>query len=420
MAKIACNELIKSYDGTNNVLRGINLEIEEGEFFILVGPSGCGKSTLLRIIAGLETVTDGELLIDGEVANDTLPKDRNLTMVFQSYALYPHMSVRDNILFGLDVKKVPKAEQEERLKEAAALLGLEQYLDRKPRELSGGQRQRVALARSVCSRSPICLMDEPLSNLDAKLRSTMRIEIRRLQRKLGLTVIYVTHDQVEAMTMGDRIAVLNNGTIQQLGTPLDLYNRPANEFVASFIGTPQMNLAAARLTEAGLVLNDAVTLPLTDEDRTSLPEGASWTVGFRPEQIYPATPSSVHAIEVRVVSTEMMGNETLIVFEVGDALFTARWQGQHRVENGSTLRISLDPRYAHLFDAQTHELVRAAEELPSVATLNTQGQRSQAPSQTEAASPAGTADPASAGTPASPDVTAVLDDAAACAGIAAA
>lgn len=363
MAKIVCKDLKKSYDGKTEVLAGINLEIQEGEFFILVGPSGCGKSTLLRIIAGLEGVSAGELIMDGQLANEMLPKDRNLTMVFQSYALYPHLSVRDNILFGLDVKKVAKDEQERRLAEAAELLGLTDYLDRKPRALSGGQRQRVALARSVCSQAPLCLMDEPLSNLDAKLRASMRVEIRRLQQRLGLTVVYVTHDQVEAMTMGDRIAVLSNGRIQQLGTPLELYNHPANDFVATFIGTPQMNMAIAEVQPEGLVLNDDVVVPLSAEDRAKFPAGTRWKVGFRPEQVYPATDTSVHQVDVSVVSSEMMGNETLIFFNVGTKLFTARWQGQHRVEIGATLRVSLDPRYAHFFDVNTGALVRAAEDL---------------------------------------------------------
>ena len=366
MAKIVCRDLRKSYDGLTEVLSGINLEIEEGEFFILVGPSGCGKSTLLRIIAGLEGVSAGDLIMDGKRANDMLPRDRNLTMVFQSYALYPHMTVRENILFGLDVKKVPKAEQEQRLAEAAEILGLTDYLDRKPRALSGGQRQRVALARSVCSHAPLCLMDEPLSNLDAKLRASMRVEIRRLQRELGLTVIYVTHDQVEAMTMGDRIAVLSAGRIQQLGTPLELYNHPANDFVATFIGTPQMNMAIAELTPYGLKLAENLTVPLTARDRARLPVGdmgTRWKVGIRPEQVFPATPASEHAVEVAVVSSEMMGNETLVCFDVAGTLFTARWQGQHQVADGARLRVTLDPRYMHIFDVASGALVRAAEDV---------------------------------------------------------
>ena len=285
MSKIELHDLTKSYDGKVNILEKINLDVEEGEFYVLVGPSGCGKSTLLRVIAGLEKITDGTLKIDGKIANHMLPKDRNLSMVFQNYALYPHMTVKDNILFGLDVKKVPKEEQKRRLEEAAEMLGLTPYLKRKPRELSGGQRQRVALARSVCSQAPLCLMDEPLSNLDAKLRGQMRTEIRRLQKKLGLTVIYVTHDQVEAMTMGDHIMVLHGGKIQQTGTPLELYNQPANTFVAGFIGSPQMNLAQARMTADGLLLNGSILVPVSEEEKENMPEGSQWQIGVRAEQI---------------------------------------------------------------------------------------------------------------------------------------
>ena len=317
MSKIELHDLTKSYDGKVNILEKINLDVEEGEFYVLVGPSGCGKSTLLRVIAGLEKITDGTLKIDGKIANHMLPKDRNLSMVFQNYALYPHMTVKDNILFGLDVKKVPKEEQKRRLEEAAEMLGLTPYLKRKPRELSGGQRQRVALARSVCSQAPLCLMDEPLSNLDAKLRGQMRTEIRRLQKKLGLTVIYVTHDQVEAMTMGDHIMVLHGGKIQQTGTPLELYNQPANTFVAGFIGSPQMNLAQARMTADGLLLNGSILVPVSEEEKENMPEGSQWEIGVRAEQIELAAEGDPRAIHVRVVNTEMMGNETQDLFDVG-------------------------------------------------------------------------------------------------------
>ena len=311
MSKIEIRDLTKSYDGKTNILEKISLDVEEGEFYVLVGPSGCGKSTLLRII--------------------------------QNYALYPHMTVKDNILFGLDVKKVPKSEQKRRLDEAAEMLGLTQYLKRKPRELSGGQRQRVALARSVCSQSPICLMDEPLSNLDAKLRGQMRNEIRRLQKKLGLTVIYVTHDQVEAMTMGDHILVLHGGKIQQMGTPLELYNQPANTFVAGFIGSPQMNLAKAQLTEKGLVLNNDLVVPLTQEERAHLPQGSQWQIGVRAEQIEPASPGEEGTCLVYTQSTEMMGNETQVLFNVGETLFTARWTGQYIIDAGQHLNVTAHP-----------------------------------------------------------------------------
>ena len=247
MKKVELINLSKSYDKQVDVISNINVTIEPGEFFVLVGPSGCGKSTMLRMIAGLEQITSGTLTIGGQTANHLPPDKRDLSMVFQNYALYPHLTVQQNITFGLDVKKVKKAVQQQRAAEVAKMLGLTDYLKRKPRELSGGQRQRVALARAIVSESPICLMDEPLSNLDAKLRAHMRTEIRRIQRNLGITMIYVTHDQVEAMTMGDRIMILHEGKIQQVGKPIDIYNNPANPFVATFIGSPPMNLAKAHV-----------------------------------------------------------------------------------------------------------------------------------------------------------------------------
>ena len=370
VSKIEIRDLTKSYDGTLNILEKISLDVEEGEFYVLVGPSGCGKSTLLRIIAGLEKITSGTLKIDGKLANNMLPKDRNLSMVFQNYALYPHMTVKDNILFGLDVKKVPKDEQKRRLDEAAEMLGLTPYLKRKPRELSGGQRQRVALARSVCSQSPICLMDEPLSNLDAKLRGQMRTEIRRLQKKLGLTVIYVTHDQVEAMTMGDRIMVLHGGKIQQTGTPLELYNKPANTFVAGFIGSPQMNQVQAKRVGSTLVLGDSVTLPLSGEEIANLPQGNQWQIGIRAEQIEPASTGTEGVCRVKVVNTEMMGNETQVLFEVGDALFTARWTGQYLISIGSDLAVHLSANDFHFFDAEKGTLIRPALHIKGRAALS--------------------------------------------------
>lgn len=358
MNKIEMLDLAKSYDGHVNVLAGLNLTIAEGEFFILVGPSGCGKSTLLRIIAGLEEVTGGEIRIDSRRANDMLPKERNLTMVFQGYALYPHLSVRDNILFGLDVKKVPKSERERRLSQAAQMLGLTELLSRKPRELSGGQRQRVALARSVCSHAPLWLMDEPLSNLDARLRAQMRGEIRRLQRALGVTVVYVTHDQVEAMTMGDRIAVLSDGAIRQVGKPLDLYNRPADTFVAGFIGTPQMCMAPARLDEHALLIDDALRIPLPS-GTSSLPGGDHWTVGIRPESIHRWEGQAAYACQVKATSVEAMGNETLVSFVAGKEVFTARWQGQPVIQD-STLKVILDPDDMCFFETNTGRLLRPA------------------------------------------------------------
>lgn len=283
MNKIEIRDVVKTYDGKKNILEGISLDVREGEFFILVGPSGCGKSTLLRIIAGLEKISSGTLMLDGKIANEMPPKDRNLSMVFQNYALYPHMTVRDNILFGLDVRKVPKAEQKQRLTEAAEMLGLTEYLNRKPRELSGGQRQRVALARSVCSHSPICLMDEPLSNLDAKLRGHMRTEIRRIQRQLGLTVIYVTHDQVEAMTMGDR----HHGAARRQGTA-DRHAARAVQHAGKHLRGRLHRLAAdePRRGDAGRRHACAQPFARRTADRQpksgNLPEGSHWKVGRPP------------------------------------------------------------------------------------------------------------------------------------------
>lgn len=360
MGKIEMQDLVKSYDGKTNILEKINVNVQEGELFVLVGPSGCGKSTLLRVIAGLEKITDGTLIIDGKVANNLLPKERNLSMVFQNYALYPHMSVKENILFGLDVKKVPKEERKRRLSKAAELLGLTDYLTRKPRELSGGQRQRVALARSVCSQAPICLMDEPLSNLDAKLRGRMRSEICNLQKELGLTVVYVTHDQVEAMTMGNRIMVLNEGKVQQVGTPLELYNTPENIFVATFIGSPQMNIANAKLENNTIILNDTLVINLSQEEKNNLPDGKEWKIGTRAEAVELATSDTPNAVAVNVANVEMMGNETQVIFYVGDSLFTARLSGQYSIERNQKIYIQLDPNMFLFFDKQNNKLLRPA------------------------------------------------------------
>lgn len=361
MSLIEVSSISKSYDGKKRVLDNISLNIEAGEFLILVGPSGCGKSTLLRMIAGLEAITDGVLKINGQIANHMLAKDRHLSMVFQNYALYPHMTVRENILFGLDVKKIPKVEQQKRLMETAKMIGLEEYLDRKPGQLSGGQRQRVALARSICSQAPICLMDEPLSNLDAKLRGQMRTEIRRIQKQLGLTVIYVTHDQVEAMTMGDRIVVLNGGHIQQVGTPLELYNAPSNRFVAGFIGAPQMNMAKAVVEGDRLILNNKVSIILNKEDHLYLPDQKAFEIGVRAESIAYSAKRNQYSVPVRVLNTEMMGNETQVVFELGGSTFVAKWMGQWDVQIGTEIFVELNPRYFHSFDKESGNLLKAAE-----------------------------------------------------------
>ncbi|MCM3740768.1 ABC transporter ATP-binding protein [Oceanobacillus luteolus] len=361
MGHVELVDLSKSYDKQKSVLDGINLTIEEGEFFVLVGPSGSGKSTLLRMIAGLEEITGGTLKINNETVNHLPPKDRNLSMVFQNYALYPHLNVEQNILFGLRAKKVSKQEQQERLMEAVEMMGLGEYLKRKPRELSGGQRQRVALARSIVSQAPLCLMDEPLSNLDAKLRAHMRIEIRRLQKRLGLTMVYVTHDQVEAMTMGDRIMVLNDGKIQQVGKPIHLYNEPANLFVASFIGSPKMNLGNAVFVEESkeLVIENALSIKNNSAYLENIKRTEKLKIGIRAEHIFPATSeTATHHLEV--VNVEQLGNETIVAFDIGAELWTAKWAGQWSVQVGERVPVKIDMDYLCFFNAKTGDLIRPA------------------------------------------------------------
>lgn len=360
MSYIELKDITKSYYAGKNILEEINLTIEKGEFFVLVGPSGSGKSTLLRMIAGLEEVTSGILKMDQKIVNHLQPKDRNLSMVFQNYALYPHLSVEQNILFGLKAKKVSKKEQQKRLKETAEMMGLTEFLDRKPRQLSGGQRQRVALARSVVSEAPLCLMDEPLSNLDAKLRAQMRVEIRRLQKQLGLTLIYVTHDQVEAMTMGDRIMVLNDGEIQQVGKPITLYNEPANLFVASFIGSPKINIGKAEIKDTStFFINNALSFPVDTRLQEALKVHKSIMVGIRPEHIQPTTHNkATHSLEV--VNVEQLGNETSLALDVGGELWTAKWPGQWDIAVGHQLKVYISEEHLSFFDAQTEQLIRPA------------------------------------------------------------
>lgn len=363
MSQVELINISKSYDKQKNVLNGIDLSIEEGEFFVLVGPSGSGKSTLLRMIAGLEEISGGYLKINGKIVNHLPPKDRNLSMVFQNYALYPHLTVEQNILFGLKARKVDKQEQQRRLNEAAEMLGLTELLKRKPRELSGGQRQRVALGRSVVSHAPLCLMDEPLSNLDAKLRANMRVEIRRLQKRLGLTMIYVTHDQVEAMTMGDRIMVLNDGKIQQVGKPITLYNEPKNLFVASFIGSPKMNLGNAIISEDGkrLIIEKELPISVTSNHLMGVPRDRKLKIGIRAEHLFPGQSKRENVHYLETVNIEQLGNETLIAFEVGNELWTAKWPGQWNVKYGQKVPVHILPQYLLFFDEESGQLIKAAE-----------------------------------------------------------
>ncbi|PEB96341.1 sn-glycerol-3-phosphate ABC transporter ATP-binding protein UgpC [Bacillus cereus] len=346
-------------------VKGVSVHIKKGEFFVLVGPSGCGKSTLLRMIAGLEEISSGDLIINERVANDLEPKDRNLSMVFQNYALYPHLSVEENILFGLKVRKVQKEERQKRLMEAIEMVGLKEYVKMKPGQLSGGQRQRVALARAIVSQAPICLMDEPLSNLDAKLRAQMRIEIREIQQRLGITMIYVTHDQIEAMTMGDRIMVLNKGSIQQVGTPLDIYNEPANEFVASFIGSPSMNINDGEVNkEKGVLHIGQLQIPLSIRQLKQLPEGTI-RIGMRPEHIA----LSEEGKEVTLQSVEVLGNESILNFAVNGTTWSAKVIGQLLLNKGDKVKLLFSQEKLCFFNENTNERLKvvAEEELKVVA-----------------------------------------------------
>ena len=362
MKKVELIDVSKSYDRQKDVISNINVTIEPGEFFVLVGPSGCGKSTMLRMIAGLEEITGGTLKIGEKTANRLPPSKRDLSMVFQNYALYPHLNVEDNITFGLDVKKVPKAERKKRALETAEMLGLTDYLKRKPRELSGGQRQRVALARAIVSEAPICLMDEPLSNLDAKLRAHMRSEIRRIQKRLGITMIYVTHDQVEAMTMGDRIMILHDGKIQQVGSPIDIYNHPANPFVATFIGSPPMNLAGAdvRKEENVLMLANGTQIAMPEGSLDEIAENRV-TLGIRPEFLMPPeTGGGLPVFEAEVTNVEVLGHETVFSFIAGEGEWTAKWNGQWQIAAGDRIPIAVDTGSACLFSPEDGRLLRKA------------------------------------------------------------
>ncbi|QIH77637.1 sn-glycerol-3-phosphate ABC transporter ATP-binding protein UgpC [Macrococcoides canis] len=338
----------KRYNKDKMVLKDINFEVQPGEFFVLVGPSGCGKSTLLKMIAGLEDITEGELYIDGQLANQLHPKDRLLSMVFQNYALYPHMTVEKNILFTLENRKVPKALRHDKMMEAAKLVGLEDYLKKKPGELSGGQRQRVALARAIVSESKLCLMDEPLSNLDAKLRGQMRVELRQLQQRLGMTMIYVTHDQVEAMTMSDRIMVLNGGHIQQIGTPLEIYNEPNNKFVANFMGSPAMNIVRGNVKGNAVYFGD-FNLPIN----MPVAEGAI-DVGFRPEDVV----RDETGIPVTVTACEMLGDTTVINFMINGEKCIAKFSAQVPLAIGDEIRISINDKKIKYFDSENGTVIK--------------------------------------------------------------
>ena len=352
MAFIELKHLQKTYNQQQLILKDINVDIHEGEFFVIVGPSGSGKSTLLNMIAGLENISAGVLTINGQEMNEEPPRNRQISMVFQHYALYPHLTVEQNILFNLKLKKKTKNEQKERLNKAVALTGLDNYLSRKPHELSGGQRQRVALARAIVNEAPICLMDEPLSNLDAQLRTQMRTEIRRIQQKLGLTILYVTHDQTEAMTMGDRIMVLHEGAVQQIGKPLDLYNHPQNIFVARFIGSPKMNIARAYCKKQQLLIEDEWKIELPQSIASHLPQQKELLIGIRPEHLQKGGD-----LPINIQRIEQLGHETYITFDMPQEAWTAKWSGQQAIDTGTTLSICINPENIYFFDIETKELL---------------------------------------------------------------
>lgn len=355
MADVVLANISKSYDNQNTIIRDVSLTVHDQEFLVLVGPSGCGKSTLLRMIAGLENITNGTLSIAGRVVNEVAPKDRDIAMVFQNYALYPHMSVYDNMAFGLKMRKMPKVDIKAKVQDAARILDLSHLLERKPKQLSGGQRQRVALGRAIVRHPKVFLMDEPLSNLDAKLRVQMRTELAALHQRLQATTIYVTHDQVEAMTMGHRVVILNQGKIQQIDTPLRVYQNPVNMFVAGFVG--QMNFLTGVLTPDGLCLEDGAVLRLPEDLQKAANQlnGQTAVLGVRPEHWLPAENSqNGQTFEVSLHRVEMLGSEQLLHFPFSGQTVIARWPSDLPVDASSrSLTIRLDTAKVLLFDPAT-------------------------------------------------------------------
>jgi multiple sugar transport system ATP-binding protein len=383
MAEIVLEEVNKVFPGDTHVIHDVDLTVESGEFMVLVGPSGCGKSTLLRMIAGLEDVTSGRILIGGREVTNVQPRDRDIAMVFQNYALYPHMSVRENLGYGLRVRKTPRRDIDQRVSRVAKMLGLDPYLDRKPVALSGGQRQRVAMGRAIVREPAAYLMDEPLSNLDAKLRVDMRAELAALHARLGVTTVYVTHDQIEAMTLGQRVAVLRQGWIQQVDTPQTLYRDPVNLFVAAFIGSPAMNLVEATVRD-GAVTFGGFTIPLDPQRRPQVAHGTNVVLGIRPEDFEDAEYSEpgLPDIEAKVAVLEELGSMTHMIFPVDaprirtedvraasdsedeaspivageeQTAFTARLDPRTRARVGNLVRLTLNPGQFHFFDPETGE-----------------------------------------------------------------
>jgi multiple sugar transport system ATP-binding protein len=363
MARVAMRSLNKKYDEVHAVI-DVNLDIDDQEFVVLVGPSGCGKTTTLRMVAGLESITSGHISIDEKIVNELPPMDRDIAMVFQNYALYPHMSVYDNMAFGLKMRKFDKTEIGKRVQEAAEILGIEQLLKRKPRQLSGGQRQRVALGRAIVRHPQVFLFDEPLSNLDAKLRVQMRVELKKLHERLGTTAIYVTHDQVEAMTLGDRVVVMKDGLVQQVGDPMVLYNQPANRFVAGFIGSPAMNFAGVRIAaENGALWAEAegirIKVPAPVAERVGPYAGRDVTLGVRPEDLRIAAPGEAKdlSFDAAVEVVERLGSEILLDVAVGPTTMVASVDPTSGAKVHETLRLAINPERVHFFDNESEAAI---------------------------------------------------------------
>ncbi|MCM3767342.1 ABC transporter ATP-binding protein [Neobacillus niacini] len=365
MAELKLDHIYKIYDNKVTAVKDFNLHIDDKEFIVFVGPSGCGKSTTLRMIAGLEEISKGDFFIDGKRVNDVAPKDRDIAMVFQNYALYPHMTVYDNMAFGLKLRKFPKDEIDRRVKEAAKILGLEAYLTRKPKALSGGQRQRVALGRAIVRDAKVFLMDEPLSNLDAKLRVQMRAEIAKLHRRLNTTTIYVTHDQTEAMTMATRLVVMKDGIIQQVGSPKEVYEKPENVFVGGFIGSPAMNFFNGKLEDGKFIIGQTV-VSVPEGKMKYLREqgyvGKTMVLGIRPEDIHDEPvfidASAGTKVKVNIDVAELTGAELMIYSSLDNQDFVARLDSRADVKPGDTLELAFDLNKAHFFDSETELRVR--------------------------------------------------------------
>ncbi|WP_453990657.1 ABC transporter ATP-binding protein [Bacillus nitroreducens] len=365
MAELVLDHIYKVYDNKVTAVEDFNLHIKDKEFIVFVGPSGCGKSTTLRMIAGLEEISDGDFYIDNKRVNDVAPKDRDIAMVFQNYALYPHMSVYDNMAFGLKLRKFPKDEIDRRVKDAAKILGLEEYLDRKPKALSGGQRQRVALGRAIVRDAKVFLMDEPLSNLDAKLRVQMRAEISKLHQRLQTTTIYVTHDQTEAMTMATRLVVMKDGIIQQVGAPKEVYDNPENVFVAGFIGSPAMNFFPGKLKDGVFTIAD-VNIAVPEGKMKVLREqgyvNKDVILGIRPEDIHDEPvfieSSQGSKINARIEVSELTGAETMLYSQLGGTDFVSRVDSRTQAQPGETIELAFDMNKCHFFDADTEKRIR--------------------------------------------------------------